>query len=295
MTELSVIQILRQEGIEFTDSGKNVSRHGGWIGVQCPYCNDETNHLGINLQSLAIKCWKCGKKGHFTNYLWTKLGKNATKYKVEKEVSVIQNLNRNRPKQIEMPGSGLTNTHRAYLVSRNFRPDEMILQYGVRSALSCSPFAFRILIPYYYNNQLVCYSGRTHLSNVEPRYLHLRVEECVRGPKETLYNIDSVENGVCLIVEGVTDVWRLGKGAIALSGNNITPEQTTILLHKKIKRAVIALDPGAEEQAEQVAQTVAMVVDDVEILDTASELGEDESDFGSMAEQKVAMIRSMVF
>ena len=64
---MNIIEYLQDEvGIKVSIDGKNVST--GWIGVQCPFCNDETNHLGIRINDLRCSCWKCGNHS-FISYI----------------------------------------------------------------------------------------------------------------------------------------------------------------------------------------------------------------------------------
>jgi len=57
---MDIIELLEEHDIQFWRTGKNVSR--GWVGLQCPFCDDDSNHLGIHKKSLRCRCWKCG--GH---------------------------------------------------------------------------------------------------------------------------------------------------------------------------------------------------------------------------------------
>ena len=57
-------------------------------------------------------------------------------------------------------------------------------------------------------------------------------------PTQCLYNIDNVKKGRVVIVEGVTDVWRIGNGAIALGTNKINDFQILQLIKKDIKKFI---------------------------------------------------------
>lgn len=45
---MSLKQLLIDYRIPFSEQGKNIGN--GWIGLKCPFCDDHSNHLGLNLQ-----------------------------------------------------------------------------------------------------------------------------------------------------------------------------------------------------------------------------------------------------
>jgi len=45
--KFDVEQFLYDYSVSYTTSGKNVSQ--GWIGVQCPFCDDHSSHGGFNI------------------------------------------------------------------------------------------------------------------------------------------------------------------------------------------------------------------------------------------------------
>ena len=51
---------LEDQNISYSKEGKNISN--GWIGINCVFCQDTSNHLGITPNN-RITCWKCGTKG----------------------------------------------------------------------------------------------------------------------------------------------------------------------------------------------------------------------------------------
>jgi len=52
-----------------------------------------------------------------------------------------------------------------------------------------------------------------------------------------------------IIVEGITDVWRLGDGAVATFTKNFTREQILLLKKKNIKEAFVFYDSDAVGQS----------------------------------------------
>ena len=62
--EEKIKHVLDQFDIQWWDHGKNVT--DGWINVQCPFCDDHSNHMGTCIVSFMIKCWRCRRGGYFT-------------------------------------------------------------------------------------------------------------------------------------------------------------------------------------------------------------------------------------
>ncbi len=55
---MNIIDILRQRGIHYIESGKNVK--SGNVNIRCPWCGDadKSQHLGINPETGAFACWR---------------------------------------------------------------------------------------------------------------------------------------------------------------------------------------------------------------------------------------------
>ncbi len=63
--------------------------------------------------------------------------------------------------------------------------------------------------------------------------------------------------GPVVVVEGVTDAWRLGPGAVALFGKSIATEQSQLILRYCLGRPIVVLlDADAEDNARRVCQKI---------------------------------------
>ncbi len=88
-----------------------------------------------------------------------------------------------------------------------------------------------------------------------PKYL------TARGMKksELLYGLPQAikSEGPVVIVEGVTDVWRLGPGAMALFGKSISPAQIVLILkYFPGQPVVVLLDAETEKEARLACQKI---------------------------------------
>jgi len=305
---MNIIEYLQDEvGIKVSIDGKNVST--GWIGVQCPFCDDETNHLGIRVNDLRCSCWKCGNHS-FISYI-TELtdcshDKAKRLYKVLVEGSAADELyDRTNPpigttkyltrsSTILPPDSTskLPRLHREYLKSRNFHPNRIARKYDLRACNTIGRYKFRLIIPIYQSRRLVSFASRSIFDEMTPKYLNPASREVEVSPKKTVYNIDNLLEGHdALILEGATDVWRYGNGAVALFGINYTQRQLITLIEKKIRKAFVMFDKGKEAQkrAEEICRFIYPFVQSVEQIEPM-----EHDDLGDFSIKEVIELKKLL-
>jgi 5S rRNA maturation endonuclease (ribonuclease M5) len=100
-------------------------------------------------------------------------------------------------------------------------------------------------------------------------YIDASAEESAIKPKHCLYNVDSVKKTM-IVVEGVTDVWRIGDGAVATLTSNPSKEQILAILKKKPKKVVVMYDPDAEDKGQRLADQLSGLIPSVKkvVLDS---------------------------
>ena len=277
MKKFDVITFLQDYDIDYQTKGKNVSE--GWVEINCPFCDDPSKHCGINLDSTLFHCWRCGEKGDFV-----KLAKEVLQYSyreirdILKEYDYYQDedskddlVRTKRGGKLLLPKrlvSMKENDHkliRDYLKSRNYDPDYL---YETYKLMRVEPFhignwKFRLMIPVIVEGKVVTMLGMDVVRKCKeiPKYKNLPNDSSLIPTKNCLYNIDSVKRGgSCIIVEGVTDVWRLGEDSVALFGKQITTEQIKLLKQKALSRIVVMLDPDAEQQGREITDVLANIV-----------------------------------
>jgi hypothetical protein len=259
--------------------------------VNCPFCSDTRKRLAIchawaerdeetedDMLHLVI-CFNEGclatrekqKELHALVYPHGKYGRSiAPPPKMVKSV-------RDEPQPIEfhLPQGKLLsklpdhNPSVRYMRKRGFDPETLSELWGVRSCCENTRerpkfFRRRILIPIWRPITNPFAPGVT--SEVElagwqaraidpeddrPKYL------TSRGTKKTeqLYGLMEAkrESGPVLVVEGVTDVWRYGPGAVALFGKTISAAQVTLLRrHLGRRQILVLLDSDAKDNAEAI-------------------------------------------
>ena len=233
---------------------KNVST--GWTNIQCPFphCSDHSWHLGVNLASGMFNCYVCGSKGAPTklvqaleNCSWKKakaivkayggIGTSARQKRV---------LNR-RVRGTEIPGSvEPTLAHIEYLEGRRFDVEHLIREYHIRFTTHHPVYPWSIIVPVFYQGLAVTFTSRA-VGEVEGRWRHQQQEHLPIRINDVLYNAHTVKQSA-VIVEGVTDAWRIGAGAIALFSKNFTQKQIVRIRKLRLARAVVLFDADDSKQ-----------------------------------------------
>lgn len=293
---IDVKRYLQDNRINFVTEGKNVSSTD-WIGVSCPFCPepDPSNHLGINLTTGNISCWRCNTRGAFIKYV---IETQHCLYPVA--VSILQPYTSRELKSINEENHiirgnlivpkiiDLTNIHREYLINRRFNPDELIAEYKIASFPPTNlRFGNRIFIPIYLHKTMVCYTGRTSGDWKEvSKYKNCPNENALVNAKNCTYNLDTVED-TAIVVEGPTDVWRIGKGCVALLGKKYTTEQ--VLMLSKLKRLFIIFDRDADEEAHKLAYSLTNFIRDIYVYTLGTK------DPAELDEKDVKILRKEIF
>lgn len=239
--------------------GKNCQ--GGWINIQCPFCNDHSNHGMFSLEWDSYRCWRCGKHSitevirELLSVDWRKAKEIKKEYYSDTQTTFINRKKRN-DLQIEMDlalpefSAELEPIHKKYLRKRGFSPKEIIDLWRVKGTKHLGSYRFRIIIPIILDGNIVSYQGRDITDQQELRYKACKIDDEVIHHKYIAYGMDYVLFRRGLICEGLLDVWKLGKGAVATFGTSVTPEQI-LFLADRLDEAVILFD--AEKEAQKKA------------------------------------------
>jgi 5S rRNA maturation endonuclease (ribonuclease M5) len=274
---MDLFEFLEDNDLEYWTDGKNVS--AGWVNIECIFCDDMSNHLGIRLSDLRIHCWKCG--GHtivelireITSCTWSEakqiaqfLGAaDADPPKIEKTASsVLSKVSLPRESSKYPP-----ELHTDYLRGRGFMPRKLIRKYKLQFCYTIGKYKFRIIIPIRMNRKLVGYTSRAIYDEMDPPYLHAKKKDCIIDPSRAIYNYDNLkQNSDAFLVEGPIDAWKLGDGAVSIFGVEHTEEQLLWLSRKKIRNLYVFFDSDApgKRTAKKVGRIMAPVCKNVEIL-----------------------------
>lgn len=258
---LLIEDLLREISIPYATEGKNVSP--GWVNITCPFCGDTSfpGHGGFNPERGTYVCWKCSfhpvqevlmELLEISFYEATML---IQQYTTDTHQKIVTHMNRKKVTKVKLPEGceELSEKHSSYLINRNYDPEYLKYKFYLWGTGFLGKYKFRIIAPIHVDNKMVSYQGRD-ITGKQIKYKACKKTEEVIFHKHVVYNIDSVKNRM-VICEGITDVWRLGDGAVATFGIGWTKEQAIFIAKRKIKRVYILFDaePIATEKANRLA------------------------------------------
>ena len=257
--------------IPYWESGNNVSP--GWINITCPMCGDKSSHGGINPNGGYYHCWRCG--GHALKQIIKTL-LNISYFEVEKIIQeysgissnqiIKQKLNTNTELNLPPEAMKLNYTQKEYLKSRGFNPFHLQSEYKLKATSYFGEYAYRIIIPIYLDGKLVSYQGRDYTGKHDLKYKACKKENEIIHHKHIVYNADNCNQDFVILVEGVTDVWRLGDNTAALFGISYTIQQIEFIKNRW-KRVCIFFDSEiqAQEKANKLGASLSGMGIDVQI------------------------------
>lgn len=275
----NIEKFLESRGIYYRTEGKNISRN--WIGIDCIYCGGEGQHLGIHREHKTLSCFQCGKKTNLFSFIKDleqcsnrEVGliiKEFSDY--SQEIKIIERTYNDKvvfPSRIEWKVTGKA---AEFLEKRNFDKKHIEIKYNVGMTRKLSylvaggqrlSFDNRLIIPMTYKNKLISYTGRDYFDKKDPKYLNPVIEAVKVPTSSVVYNTHTVKNKQCVLVEGVTDVWRMGDGCISLQGITFTEFQLWLIMKLQLKRIVILFDEGARKNARKLADRLSLFIPDVQ-------------------------------
>lgn len=257
-----VREFAKSNALNYTTDHHHSTR--GWIQIEhCPFCNSYKYHLGYNPKRDVFHCWKCGHHSLYDTLL--AFGVKAPKKIIQEfhtdNIHIDWLAVKATPvTKVEYPKftAPIIEPHRRYLWKRGFDPEEIEVLYKIQGTRHLGPDVWRsrIIIPVFYKNVLVTYQGRDITGKRKNKYKTLSKEFSKVNIKHTLYGMDNFYDDVVVVVEGVTDVWRLGPGAVAVYGTTYTSVQIKLLLAYKIIFVLFDKEEKAQQQASKLVATM---------------------------------------
>jgi len=265
---MDIIRLYEDFGVDYLTEG-NKHCTPGWVNTHCPFCEGSKNyHLGFNIQNEFFVCLRCGWKPTIkTIAKLIHVTENEAKEVIKRYggKSTLAKTQNEKIKINKKPFKYPTNTtilmpqHKAYLERRGFNPDKLEKTWGIMgtgpiSKLDNIDYKNRILIPIYWQGEVVSFQARDITGKHPIKYMACpEYREKVKH-KHILYGHPSIwEKESCICVEGVFDVWRLGRKAVATFGIKYKIQQIQVLA-KTFKKVAVLFDtePQAVKQAEKL-------------------------------------------
>lgn len=284
-----IISLLEKYNIPYQDNPEeshNTSEK--CIGVQCPFCDDHSDHMGIFKENLAVSCRRCGLKGDFA-YLLAILT-NRTKeicreeilsfseisFEKDAEQQILEILygqsGEEAPKEptkvipikfpdyfvpIEKLDSPLLDS---YIQKRRISREILIGQgCGICQA---GKFMNRLIVPVFFEGQLVAYQGADLTGRSEIKY---KADSKDSKIKEYFFRWDKLNRNLeyVIIVEGLMDSLRLLGNTLASFGTSLTSAQIKRLIKLNPKKLIFAYDGDAYLESERFAQEFSPFIEEV--------------------------------
>jgi DNA primase len=292
---MDLIELLRHHDIPHTTEHHHATR--GSVQVHCPFCGDAGFHLGIRLDGKVAHCWRCG--GHNGAAVLAALlrrpyreieqllsGIPATK--IPKRKTSAEGDGEILPVSLPIGTGPMQDRHKQYLRRRGFDPDALESEYGLQGTGPLGSCKHRIVIPIVRQGTTISYTARDITGKAAARYKTCPGDIETHPAKQWLYHLDRrIGADRILVVEGPTDVWRMGPGTVATMGISWTWAQAELL--SKFARVFVLFDP--EERAQRQAQSL---VDALRFLSVEAEIADPvggAEDPGSMTEGQVKSLR----
>lgn len=255
---------LESLNISVHHEGPNLNKKGNWIAIDCPFCpeGDNLQHLGINLDYMNYNCWKCPESGGIIKLImklervsFDKCREIIETYsysRIYKKTRLYEQLDSEFDDKISIVemnfDTKLQPLHKEWLESRKFDPDYIFKKYKLQCSGSLGDkngnYQYRLIVPSFKGNQIVNFITRDVTNESKRPYINIPDEKAIIPCKSYLYNFQTVVD-TALIVEGVTDVWRIGDGAVATLGVKYTAAQVNLL--RSIPRRIVLFDAGKPE------------------------------------------------
>jgi len=267
-------RFLLEYNVSTWTEGKNCQE--GWVNITCPFCDDDANHGGFNIEKEYYNCWKCGF--HSYKEILKKFSDISYKELLE-EYFINFNIKKKKDSLIKKSFSfpfgtrQISERHKKYLLNRNFDPDQLEKDWFLLGTDCLGDYKFRIVIPIIFNNKIVSFQCRDITDKQVLRYKACEKEKEIIHHKNILYGLDYIQNDRCVLVEGVTDVWRIGKGAVSCFGTGYTKNQI-YLLSTYAKQIFILFDSVriAQKIAEKIGWELSLLNNTIEIITIPSSI-----------------------
>ena len=290
-----LIGLFEQYEIRYWTHGKNCTPDH--INIQCVFCDDNSNHLGINKFSGKARCWKCGSHGDIYNVMQELMEINFKQshqiikpYKTDllssSKKEIVHPLSLQLPKEASLD---LPHLHRKYLQNRGFDVSILQAKYKLMACDMFGEYKFRIIIPIYFKHRLVNFAAMSVVPS-KVKIKNCPNDKVVLQRDELVYNFDNIQNRQAIIVEGFADCWKMGDSCIATFGTSFSPKQVQIIAEACDKVYIMydspQKDPQAPIQAEKLANQLYALGCITEVIELS------EGDPGDLSLSEAAELKS---
>lgn len=279
----------------------------GWVNTNCPLCDEKPTsfNLGFNPAGNYYHCWKSKHSYSLQEMLSMLLNipvdsVNEVLKDYAGKGEILPERKKSKIKYLELPTNTFTPVERKYLKARGFSPSYLNKKYHIVGGGIYGDWKFRIILPIYYNGQLMSWTGRSILSKEKlkqldiPRYKNLAIEKSVKNPKELFFNLDNCRGKEVVLTEGPFDVLRFDGNAICSLGTELTEGQVS-LLAERFEKVFILFDnePEAQEKARKFGLQLSSIGIEVEVVNFYEDFN--VNDMADCSKEQIAKIKKELF
>ena len=289
---MNLVDILQQYRVDFRRAGESKHVRGEWVGVECQWCGKGTGNFGLGLhpQSLACTCWKCGRHG-IADVLIELTGEpyRVVKALLDGMPHIRLGEREKPPGTLKLPkGLGpLGERHRRYLKGRGLDPDMLAKVWGLQGIGLAARLSHRIFIPIKLDDRTVSWTTRATTDDVERRYIAAAANEEAMPAKSLVFGTDHCRHAI-IVVEGPTDVLRIGPGAGGLLGLAYTKEQVRRIAKFPVRAIVMDNEPEAQRRAVALCRELSAMPGRTTRIEI------DAADPGSASNREIRLLRRKV-
>ena len=271
---MDVISFYKDYGIPFvTEETPHKHTRPGWINIGCPFCTGNPGyHLGYNLNRHYFRCWRCGWKRQeevirriigVSSWEAKDLVSHYRGYRPVKRHPKEQDIGL---KPFSFPSDlwPISDRCERYLVHRGYNPYWLkrywqLLAAGPMARLDGISYGLRIVAPIRWQSKyVVSFQARDITNRQKLKYRACPKAREIIHHKNVLYGqIYDWER--VIVVEGITDVWRMGPQCLGTFGIEVRREQLNFL---SLFGHVVWLfddDPQAQKQAQRLCQELRLL------------------------------------
>jgi hypothetical protein len=258
---MNITSLYKNHSIYIASPGDKHFREG-WVNTPCPFCTGTPgNHLGFNLDGNYFYCWRCGGKNtvrvisELTRLTLEKSKELIKQYGGDNEITFIPKKEKKTnlaPFTFPSFCEPLEISHKRYLQKRGFDPDYLEEEWELKgtgpiSKLDNSKYNHRIIAPIYWDGEIVSFQGRDITDRNPPKYKDCPKHRELIEHQTILYKHPFYTSRFGIAVEGIADVWRIGRPAFATFGISVTQAQVKAIL-QNYDYVVVWFDPERQAQ-----------------------------------------------
>lgn len=295
-----IIKILEKYDIEHWTGGKNVTIDS--VNVQCPYCDDHSNHCGIFHPSGLYHCWRCEVRGPLSKLLNELTGIPETQFEeffesegidfgvaVEDQINEVleaeKEIVEKRTTRVSLPKFARKVTEDIYAPRLRIFLAERKISIQTCINYDCyicdvGDYANRLVIPVYSDGKLVSFQGRDMTGRSDLKY-----RTAPGSINEFLYGYDTLPDSTMVITEGILDKWRIGDQAVASFGTSLTNTQKYLIIERNPDTLIFAWDALAYWKSKKQAEYFMPFINEIRVVLFPEE--HDPDSYGKLATWKL--------